>query len=161
MFRIFSINKQNRKRKSPIIRLLAILTFCLGLINCSEDDSSAPTASPGTISVSAAGITGQTDKVLVITASNPSDPSAGILGVYCQGGLTDPFSLSATLLQTFHTSGNPCEATNVTKTFDGGSYTITFSIVESGSETADKTTSVSVSVDGDGMATAPDFSTWQ
>ena len=58
-------------------------------------------------------------------------------------------------------SGNPCDATNAMKTFDGGLHIVTFSVLSAGSQTADKTISVSVTVDGDVTVEAPDFSTWE
>ena len=71
-------NLTNAGRVSLVIMLFSILTISFGMMSCSEDAiANLLSGSPGTITVSAAGITDQSsDKVLVITAANPTNLDA-------------------------------------------------------------------------------------
>lgn len=63
---------KNARKEGLRIMLFSILMISFGAISCSDDEVNTTTELPGTITVSAASITGQSGKVLVITASRKS-----------------------------------------------------------------------------------------
>lgn len=128
----------------------------------SEWRGANPAFSPGTITVTATGITGHQNDgyVLVVMATLPSQPHAA-LGSFCQGISSDPFALPDTVLQGLEAvDTNPCAPSGGDESFAGGDYDVSFSVILGGSMTPERSVTVPAVVDGDIAISAPDYATW-
>ena len=120
---------------------VAVLTAGLGA--CGDDGA------PGTITVTATGVTGSQGKLLITEARADDGRQAAI---HCQPITSDPFSATA-VLETI-VGPTPCEVSSPI-TLDAGTYSLLTAVIMGGSMTPDLCARASVTVDGDVAVTMP------
>lgn len=125
---------------------------------CGPDDSAAPTGgtgSPGTVTVTASGITGVQGKVLVMFAYEGATPSAPPTSGLCVQIATDPFAMSDTIRDHKPGGMNPCDLETAAKTFAPGTYTLAIQVFAGGAQTPEKCARTTVNVDGNQTVASP------
>ena len=128
-----------------------------------EDGGDVVEPQPGMITVNAADITGHAnDGYLIMVAVQPAGDFMTTLGTLCSQITADPFSLPDTIVQGLEPQDpNPCSASGGDKIFDPGDYDVFFQLIQGGQQMPEKTAKATVTVDGDIVVPAPDFTTWR
>lgn len=127
--------------------LWVLLSIAVAESACGDDGA------PGTITVTAAGVTGGQGKLLITEARVASDGRQA--AIHCQPITADPFS--ATVVLETIVGPTPCEASSAI-TLDAGTYDLLTAVIMGGSMTPDLCARGQVTVDGDVTITMPGLS---
>ncbi len=132
-------------------RFCAVITMAAPLLvlACGGDDG-AGLGTSGTITVTSTVIANQSGKVLVVSAQ--PDGQSTYVGRACVPITSNSFAVPATVVVEPAPGGNPCDPAVTTKIFAPGRFTLTASVFTPGSQAAEKTTTTSVKVSGNVIA---------
>jgi F0F1-type ATP synthase membrane subunit c/vacuolar-type H+-ATPase subunit K len=126
--------------------VVAAVVLGIACGGCGGSETPTGDSGPGNITINASAISNQSGKFLIVVAT--AEAGGPPLGRVCIPITSNSFTVPGVRMVEVAASGNPCDAANVTKVFPVGRYALTAGVFLSASQSAQKSTTVSVEVAG-------------